>query len=128
MTFKQYNFYRILVVMTMAISISCAMTMENYYLPIFLMIIGMALMCYLRQRLRKTEVIADERDYKLAGDAARYTILVYGFIGAFTIFILMALSSGPDDSIYQLSHYLAFSICFLFLLNVLIFKIIALKK
>jgi len=34
----------------------------------------------------------------------------------------MALSGGKEDFIYILSQYLAFSICFLFILNVVIFR------
>jgi uncharacterized membrane protein len=128
MTFKQYKIYRIIVVVILGMSISLSITLENYYLPIVLVIIGMTTMYYLRKQLKTIEVMADERDYKLAGDAARYTITTYGLIGVFGIFILMALSGGKEDFIYILSQYLAFSICFLFILNVVIFRYLSQKK
>jgi uncharacterized membrane protein len=112
----------------LGISISLSITLENYYLPIVLVIIGMTAMYYLRKQLKMIEVMADERDYKLAGNAARHTITIYGLIGVFGIFILMALSGGKEDFIYILSQYLAFSICFLFILNVVIFRYLTQKK
>lgn len=128
MTLKQYNIYRVIIGVILAMSVSMSIVLKNYYLPIVLVVIGRAVMYYLRKQLKTTEVIADERDYKLAGDAARYTITVYGLIGTFGIFILMALSGGKEDFIYILSQYLAFSICFLFLLNVVLFKYLSRKK
>jgi len=128
MNLKQYKLYRVITIVILGMSISVSITLENYYLPIILVIIGMAAMYYLRKQLRTTEVMADERDYKLAGGAARYTISIYGLIGTFGIFILMALSGGKEDFVYVLSQYLAFSICFLFLLNVVVFKYLSRRK
>jgi uncharacterized membrane protein len=109
-------------------SVSVSITMESYYLPIVFVASGMAAMYYLRKQLKITEVTADERDYKIAGDSARYTITIYGIIGTTTIFILMALSESKDDFIYALSQYLAFSVCFLLILNAIIFKYLSSKK
>jgi uncharacterized membrane protein len=67
----------------LGISISLSITLENYYLPIALVIIGMTAMYYLRKQLKIIEVMADERDYKLSGNAARHTITIYGLIGVF---------------------------------------------
>jgi uncharacterized membrane protein len=128
MTFKQYNVCRIIIVVALAMSVSISITLENYYPPIILMAIAMAIIYYLRQQLKTREVMADERDYKLAGDAARHTITVYGLIGVASIFILMALAENKESLIYVLSQYLAFSICFLFLLNAFIFKFLSWKK
>jgi uncharacterized membrane protein len=128
MTLKQYNVFRIIIVIALAMSISISITLENYYLPIILMAIALAIIYYLRQQLKAGEVMADERDYKLAGDAARYTITAYGLVGVMGMFVLMALAENKESLIYALSQYLAFSICFLFLLNAFIFKLLSRKK
>lgn len=128
MTLKQYNIYRIAIIVILAFSISISITLENYYLPIVLIVAAMAFMYYIRNQLQTTEVMADERDYKLAGDSARYTITMYGLIGVVVMFVLMGTSSGKEDISYILSQYLAFSICFLMILNVLVFKYLRSKK
>jgi len=102
-------------------SISISLGLENYYLPIIFMLSGIAGMYYCRKQLKTEKVIADERDYQVAGNAARYTIFIYGWIGAIGTFVLMAISE-KEGVLYTLSQYLAFSVCFLMLLNAFLFK------
>jgi len=121
MTKKQYKICRLTIVMVLSMSISISITMNNYYLPVVFMLSAIAGMYYCRKQLKTKGVLADERDYQVAGHAARYTIYIYAWLGAVGTFVLMALSN-KEGAIYALSQYLAFSVCFLMLLNAFLFK------
>jgi len=121
MTKKQYTICRLAIIILLSFSISISITLNNYYLPIIFVITAMSAMYYCKKQLRVDTVLADERDYQVAGNAARYTIYAYGFIGAFGTFVLMAISN-KQGNLYVLSQYLAFSVCFLMLLNSFIFR------
>lgn len=126
MKLKNYKNCRLAIIVILAASISVSITLENYYLPIVFMLTALAALYYCRQHLPKDTIIADERDYQVAGKAARYTILVYAWIGAVSTFVLMALADR-NPLYYQLSQYLAFSVCFLMLFNAFLFKYLSKK-
>jgi len=121
MNTKQYKICRFSIIIVLAMSISISISLENYYLPVIFMLSSMAGMYYCRKQLKTEKVMVDERDYQVAGNAARYTIFIYGWLGAIGTFVLMALSQ-KEGVIYALSQYLAFSVCFLMLLNAFLFK------
>lgn len=127
MTLKNYKIWRLAIMVILAASISFSINLNNYYLPIIFMVSAMAVMYYLRQQLKTDKVVADERDYQVAGNAARYTIFIYGILGAIGTFVLMAVS-GKDGIMYVLSQYLAYSVCFLMLLNAFLFKYLIKKQ
>lgn len=120
MTKKQYLFCRLAVVVVLSFSISTSLSLGNYYLPLVFMLTAMAVLYYCRKQLKTKDILVDERDYQLAGRAARYAIFIYGWLGAIGTFILMALAD-KQDNLYIISQYLAFSVCFLMLTNALIF-------
>jgi uncharacterized membrane protein len=101
--------------------------MNNYYLPIVFTLSAMAGMYYCRKQLKTKAVLADERDYQVAGNAARYSIFIYGWIGAIGTFVLMAISE-KQGVLYAISQYLAFSVCFLMLLNAILFKYLSKRE
>ncbi|MFA6331282.1 MAG: DUF2178 domain-containing protein [Clostridia bacterium] len=121
MTAKQYKVCRLAIMIVLAMSISISISLENYYLPIVFLLSSSAGMYYCRKQLKTEKIMVDERDYQVAGNAARYTIFIYGWIGAILTFILMAMSE-QGGFLYTLSQYLAFSVCFLMLLNAFLFK------
>ncbi|MFA5359504.1 MAG: DUF2178 domain-containing protein [Patescibacteria group bacterium] len=121
MTAKQYKVCRLAIIIVLAMSISISISLENYYLPIVFLLSSSAGMYYCRKQLKTEKIMVDERDYQVAGNAARYTIFIYGWIGAILTFILMAISE-QESLLYTLSQYLAFSVCFLMLLNAFLFK------
>lgn len=126
MTLKHYKFCRLAIIIILSASISISITLENYYLPIIFMISAMAGMYYCRHNLSVKTVMADERNYLIAGKAARYSILIFSWLGAVAAFVLMVLAD-INLLFYPLSQYLAFSVCFLMLLNAAIFKYLSKK-
>ena len=121
MTLKQYKICRLTIVVVLSMLISVSLSLENYYLPIIFVLSSLAGMYYCRKHLQVATIMVDERDYQVAGKAARYTIFTYGLLGSVSTFILMAISQ-KGDVLYVLSQYLAFSVCFLMLLNAFLFR------
>jgi uncharacterized membrane protein len=127
MTKKQYRYCRLAIIIVLSASISISITMNNYYLPIIFMLSATAGMYYCRKQLKTEGVMVDERDYQVAGNSARYTILIYSWIGAIGTFVLMAVSE-KEGGMYAVSQYLAFSVCFLMLLNAFMFKYLSKRE
>lgn len=121
MTLKNYKIFRLIIIVVLSASISISITLNNYYLPIVFVISSWAAMYYCRKQLKTTAVLVDERDYQVAGKASRYTLAIYGWIGAFGTFIFLALSKN-NPFFYDLSQYLAYSVCFIMLLNSFLFR------
>jgi uncharacterized membrane protein len=121
MTKKQYLFCRLAVIVVLSFSISVSLTLSNYYLPLIFMLTATAVLYYCRKQLKTEDILVDERDYQVAGKAARYAIFIYGWLGAIGTFVLMALSNRYGY-LYVVSQCLAFSVCFLMLANAFIFR------
>ena len=124
---KQYTICRLSIIILLSLSIAISISLNNYYLPIILTITAFFIMSYIKKQLKTEDVLADERDYKIAGDSARYTIYIYAFIGVIGAFVLMAISQ-KEGLLYILSQYLAISVCFIMILNSIIFIPIFLVK
>ncbi len=124
MTTKKYLSVRIIAVIIVAALTSYAITIHNYFLPIPVILAWAAFLYIIRRKV--TDVIADERDYKIAGQAARYTLTAFSMIGIITIFIL--LSYGENSRQYVLGNILASTICLVMLTNAFIFKWLSSRK
>lgn len=124
MNTKQYKICRLVIVILLSMSISISISLDSYYLPIVFVLSSLAAMYYCRKQLKTDKVMADERDYQVAGKAARYSIFIFGLVGAIGTFVLMAISQ-KEGTMYVVSQYLAFSVCFLMLLNAFLFKLLS---
>ena len=69
MSLKTYSRIRLIFVFVLAVLISVSISLGNFFMPLVAMAIAMLILTGMRRRI--TGVVADERDYKLAGDAAR---------------------------------------------------------
>ena len=124
MTKKQYKTTRILVIIIISFTVSTSLALNNYLIPILIILAGLAFMFSIRKKFEKTEgVLADERDYQIAGNAARYTIFIYSIIGTIATMPLMVLGK-ENPSLMLIGHFSAYTVCGLMLINALLFKIL----
>ena len=119
MTKKQFTFFRLLVVILLAMTISFLVIEKNYILGMVVIVTGMVVMYGLKKRVK--DVLADERDWRLAGQSAMVTLNIYAVIGTFGGFMLLVLSSRHPE-LEQLAYLVFYSICALLLLNSFIFN------
>jgi uncharacterized membrane protein len=119
MTIKTYQKIKLGFTIVLAIIFSQAVIYKNSVIPLIAMIIASLILIYLRRQVK--EVIADERDYAIAGRAALWSIQIYSLISAGTMIILYALRD-KNSSFEPVAMTLAFSTCALMLLYSLIFN------
>jgi uncharacterized membrane protein len=119
MTLKQYNAFRIVTVIVLTIFISNFLALHNYILPLAAVAVAALILLYLRNRVN--EIVSDERDYEVAGKAARWAMQIYAWIAVAGFFLIYAFYGG--DPIWETVAYaLSYSVCLLLILYAIIFR------
>ena len=119
MTLKKYQTIKLTVVVIIAIIFSQSIVNRNYLIPLATLLISTLVLVYFRGKVN--EVIADERDYQLAGKSAGLAIQIYSWIAVIIMFILY--SKKESNAYYEpIAMTLAFSTCMLMLTYAFIFK------
>jgi uncharacterized membrane protein len=98
--------------------------MGNWQLPVVCLIGSFIILLALRRRVK--EVVADERDYKIAGKASYLAFMIYSFAAVISGMILFA-SKEENPSFELAGNVLLYSALFLIMLYVVLFKIYARK-
>ncbi|MCL5009027.1 MAG: DUF2178 domain-containing protein [Patescibacteria group bacterium] len=119
MTLKQYAWIRLVVAACLAAVMSQAVVLKNYYLGGAAVLIAVLLMVALKKQVR--EVMADERDYKLAGDAARWSLTVFATLGSLGSFLLLT-GRGFYPEFEAAGSVLAYAVCALLIIYSLTVK------
>lgn len=119
MTKKQYLTCRLIVSFLTAMLVAISMVQNNYIIPLLVIIAGMSLLYSCRKKVQ--DVLADERDYQIAGQSARYVLYFYSFIGAIVSMILFVVAKD-NNVLMLLANFLAYSVCLLMIINSIIFK------
>ena len=122
---KTYKIVRILFAMLVAMICSISVVQGNYVLPLFVGITAAIALYAVKKRV--SGVLADERDYRNAGDAARWSLNIYAVLAAIASMVLMA--SREVNSQFELAaQILAYSACGLLIAQSLLFKYFQEKK
>lgn len=104
--------------MVLAALVSESVLMNNYWLASGAVVVAFLALVVAKRQVK--EIMADERDYKIAGDAARYAITVYTILAVAVMFL--SLSQKSQDSAYAtVAFTIAYSVCALMLAYSLIF-------
>ena len=125
MTKKTYQIYRLLLLAFVSASISVSLSLHNWYLSVAIIIAAWKLMYILRHRV--SGVLADERDYQLAGRAATLAISIYSGVCAI-IGMVLYVAYSDNLLLFSIANFLFYSICFLIILYSILFRIYARKK
>ena len=105
MSKKQYTVIRIVIAMLLAGAVSFSVTNENFIIPIFAVAASFVFLLILRRNV--DEVLADERDYRGAGDAARWVISVYAGVAFLFSMMSLRIISGEDDWVCENGEWAA---------------------
>lgn len=116
---KTFLFIRLLTASLLAIIVSIGITLGNYILPLVAMITAIFLLWTTKKKVQA--VLEDELDYKLAGDASRFAVIIYAMLCAILGIYFMACRA--INPVYELlGSVLCYSTCFLMILQSMIFK------
>jgi uncharacterized membrane protein len=116
MNYNQFKKIRVIVAALTAVVMSFAVVLQSWPLAIADVLISMAVMLVAKSQVKN--VIADERDYYIAGKAARYTQAIVCIMGAILTFYFMALSKNPAAE--AIGSVLGFCVCSVLMLNSII--------
>ena len=119
MTIKKYQQIKLAITVVIAIIFSQAILYQNYLIPLATLVVASLVLIYLRRQVK--EVIADERDYALAGKSASWAIQIYSWIAVIAMFVLYAFKD-LNPAYEPIALTLAYSTCFLMFVYSLIFK------
>lgn len=119
MTLKKYQQIKLAITVVIAIVFSQAILYQNYLIPLATLVVASLVLILLRRQIK--EVIADERDYALAGKSASWAIQIYSWIAVVIMFVLYALKD-LNPSYEPIAITLAYSTCALMLIYSLFFK------
>ncbi|HNW09312.1 MAG TPA: DUF2178 domain-containing protein [bacterium] len=119
MTLKQYQGAKLVVVAVLALIFSQALVLKNYFVPIAVLVVGSLLLLYLRRQV--TGVLADERDWALAGRAALLSIQICSWLAVVVMFVFYA--RREIDPIYEaIGMTLSLTVCGIMLTYSFIFQ------
>jgi len=118
MSKNRLKFFRMLIVIIMGALVGWSVAIGNAIIPIPVVIGGLLLLYLLRKRVK--EVIEDERIHKINEQASRVTLQVFGIVAALTGAILIALSHGGLSDFRQAGFTLAYSVCFLLIIHLIL--------
>ena len=116
---KTYQTWRIIIVFILAMVFSQSIVRGNYIIPVVLMVAASLILWYIRGRVKG--VLADERDYAMAGKAALLAIQVFGWLAAAATLIFY--SQRAVNPMYEtIGLTLSYSVLFLFLVYGVVFR------
>jgi uncharacterized membrane protein len=118
MTYKKFKIVKAVVAFFLAIIIAQAVMFNNYILAVAAVLTALAITLVARKKVNG--VVADERDFQVAGKAARISMSVFSGLGAIITFVLMA-EREANPLFGVIGSTLAYSVCFLLLLYSAVF-------
>jgi uncharacterized membrane protein len=116
---KTYQTWRIVIVFVLAMVFSQSIVRGNYVIPVVSMIAASLILWYLKSRVKG--ILADERDYALAGKAALLAIQVFGWLASIATLILYS-QRALNPAYEAIGLTLSYSVLFLFLVYGLVFR------
>ncbi|MBN2198201.1 DUF2178 domain-containing protein [Candidatus Wolfebacteria bacterium] len=122
MTKKSFSIYRLVAVIIVAIVIGVSINYGNWYLPLIIIVASWVFLYILRQNVK--EIMADERDYMIAGKASLWAMRIY--LGVSVIIGLILYVAGIDEKegiLFGIATALLYSASFLMVVYAVLFKI-----
>jgi len=120
MTKKMFSVYRIIAVIIVSITVSVFINFGNWYLPVISVVASWIFLYTLRGKVK--EVIADERDYTIAGKASGLAMRIYLLLSVVIGIILYSIGE-KGGVLFGTATTLLYSACFLMFLYAILFKI-----
>jgi uncharacterized membrane protein len=119
MTAKKFKIYRLIIAATLAAIFSTSIVARNYAIPIISLVVAIGFIYMMKKSVK--EVLEDERDYEIAGKAARYAMGIYSYLMLVVILILF-IGRAYVGSFDVITSILAYSVCSLIIIYSFIFK------
>lgn len=123
--YKKYKWYKIILVILLAIIMGGFVALGNFIIPLIVFFIAVVLMFFLKKNV--DSVLTDERVEKASGKASRIVMVTSAMLMAVAGIILVA--SREISPIYLLiGNILLYTECGMMLLYSILFKIFSKRK
>jgi uncharacterized membrane protein len=106
----------------LAAIVAVSVNYGNWYLPVLAIIAAFVLLYFTKTKVKG--VVADERDYKIAGQASYLAMTSYTIVATITGLIVY-ISGRENPVIFAVGNVLLYSVLFLMLTYAILFKIYA---
>lgn len=120
-----FHYYKIAIVMTLSAGIAVSVSTGNWVLPIILIIGAFGMLLALKQKV--TDVMEDERDRKVSGQAAIMAMTVFAPVSAIIGVTLIILGKNAP-ALYASGNTLLYAAAGFVFLHALLFKWYARKQ
>jgi uncharacterized membrane protein len=117
--YKQYTFYKLLIVIILAIIASTFVTLGNFVIPLVVFFIAVVLMFFLKKNV--DAILTDERINAASGKASRIVITTFAFLMAIAGIILISLRNTYPQGLI-IGNILIYTECGMMLLYSILFK------
>ena len=118
MTLQRFKLAKLIIVIALAILVGQSVVNKNFLLPIIGIAAALSLLFYFRSKVK--EIMVDERDNRIAGQAAILTIRIYAWLTVIAILIFLT-KKNSDPTVETIAYVLAYATCGLMLLYSIIF-------
>ena len=118
MTKKQFTIIRLVIVILLSISMGVAVNQGIAFVPPLAMVLSAGIILLLMRQVK--EVIVDERDYKIGGQAARVTFNITAVALTALGGALMAYSVRAPEY-YRAGYLLLYLVTFMLVVNIFAF-------
>ena len=118
MTKKQFTWVRLVIVILLSISMGIAVVQGIAFVPPLAMVLSAGLILILMRQVR--DVVVDERDYKIGGQAARITFNITAVSLTALGGALMAYSVRAPEY-YRAGYLLLYLVTFMLVVNIITF-------
>lgn len=119
MTLKKYKQIKLFFVVLISIVFGQSLVYKNFITPIAVLMVSSLVLMFIRGRVK--EIVSDERDRVVAGNAALLAMQIYSWVSV--IFIFSLYSFKDVNPFYQpMAFTMAFSVLFLMVLYAIIFR------
>lgn len=120
MSKNTFLIYKIITAAVLGVLVSLSIDHNNWYLPVIGVVSAFAFLSFLKRKVKG--VMADERDYRIAGKASYFSITAYSIISVVLGIILVVV--GKEDAVfYVIGNTLLYSACFIVFLYAVLFKV-----
>ncbi|MCL5666166.1 MAG: DUF2178 domain-containing protein [Patescibacteria group bacterium] len=114
MTYKRFRTIKIITGFIVGVITAQAIIFDNYFLAVVAVFSALAVIGSMKKKV--VEVINDERDYAIAGNAARLSLSLFSLVGALLAFAFMSLRNVNSDFML-IGSTLAYSVCALLIFH-----------
>jgi uncharacterized membrane protein len=91
MTKKTFLIYKVITAVLLSLGVSLSVSIGNWYLPIILIVGGFLFLLSAKKNVK--DIIADERDYRIAGKASYFAMVIYVMISVI-IGLVVRITTG----------------------------------